>query len=174
MNSTMLVPSRLVIILARDRLAPAWLGAVQERTGTPIVGLTLTLAASIILLISGQVSLALNIAVFALVILYALHSLIFLLLKRRNLSLFKQITVRLPLWLQRAAAGLSFLAMSGLILVQVLEDVKTIQGSGFRQRLTEHSLTSIELVLAWGGVGGLLYAYAKLMSRRKAKVMAAS
>jgi APA family basic amino acid/polyamine antiporter len=174
MNSTMLVPSRLVIILARDRLAPAWLGAVNERTGTPVIGLTLTLAAAIILLISGQVSLALNIAVFALVILYALHSLIFLLLPRNNPVLFKQITVTLPLWVQKTAAGLSFFAMSGLILVQVLEDVKTIQGSSFSQRIAEHSLTSIELVLAWGVIGGLLYAYAKVMRKRKAKVMAAS
>jgi amino acid transporter len=174
MNSTMLVPSRLVIILARDQLAPAWLGSVYERTGTPIIGLTLTLVAAVILLISGQVSLALNIAVFALVILYALHSLIFLMLPRKNLALFRQITVTLPSGLQKAAAGLSFLAMSGLVMVQVLEDGKAIQESSFWQRINGHSLTSVELILAWGGVGGLLYAYAKMMRRRKAKVMTAA
>lgn len=174
MNSTMLVPSRLVIILARDRLAPAWLGSVNERTGTPVIGLTLTLGAAVLLLISGQVSLALTIAVFALVILYALHSLIFLLLPRKNLSLFRQITVKLPSGLQKAAAGLSFLAMCGLLLVQVIEDVKAIRGSSFSQRINEHSLTSIELILAWAGVGGLLYAYAKMMRRRKAKMMTAA
>ena len=33
LNSTMLVPSRLAIMLARDRLAPAWLGAIHPATG---------------------------------------------------------------------------------------------------------------------------------------------
>ncbi|MBI3654652.1 MAG: amino acid permease [Acidobacteria bacterium] len=168
LNSTMLVPSRLVIILAKDNLAPRWLGAVNERTGTPIVGLTITLAAAVILLISGQVGLALNIAVFALVILYALHSLIFLLLPRKNAKLYEQISITMPVWLQRAAAALSLVAMGGLILVQVTQDMQTIRGSSFPQRLAEHSLTSIELVLVWGVVGGLLFAYAKWMNQREA------
>jgi APA family basic amino acid/polyamine antiporter len=165
MNSTMLVPSRLIIILSRDHLAPQWMGAVNGRTGTPIVGLTLTLAASVFLLISGQMALALNIAVFALVILYALHSWIFLLLPRRNPSLFRSITTRLPASLQRTAAALSFLAMSGLIGVQIFADLKTIRGSSFQQRIAEHSLTSLELVLAWGMIGAVLYIYARLRAK---------
>lgn len=167
LNSTMLVPSRLIIILARDGLAPQWLGAVSERTGTPITGLTLTLAASAVLLVSGQVNLALNIAVFALVILYALHSLTYLLLQRRNPALFASITISLPLWLQRAAAVVSCLAMGGLIAVQVYEDAKKIRVSTFQQRIAEHSLTSIELVIAWGLIGAILYLSANLSSKRK-------
>ncbi len=166
-NSTMLVPSRLIIILSRDYLAPQWMGIVNERTGTPIVGLTLTLAASALLLISGQLALALNIAVFALVILYALHSLIFLLLPQRNPPLFRLITTPLPIPLQRAAATLSVFAMSGLIAVQIFEDFKTIRGSSFQQRIAEHSLTSLELVLSWGIIGVALYAYARLRGKRK-------
>jgi APA family basic amino acid/polyamine antiporter len=167
LNSTMLVPSRLVIILARDGLAPQWMGAVNERTGTPIIGLTLTLAASIILLISGQVALALNIAVFALVILYALHSLTYLLLQHRNPELFDLITVSLPLWLQRSAALASFLAMSGLIAVQIYEDIKKIRASTFQQRIAEHSLTSVELVIIWGVIGVALYLSAHLSGKQK-------
>jgi len=49
-NSTMLVPSRLAIILARDGLAPRWIGTIHPRTGTPIRGLTLTFLAAIFLL----------------------------------------------------------------------------------------------------------------------------
>jgi APA family basic amino acid/polyamine antiporter len=167
LNSTMLVPSRLVIILARDGLAPQWMGAVNERTGTPIIGLTLTLAASIILLISGQVALALNIAVFAPVILYALHSLTYLLLQHRNPELFDLITVSLPLWLQRSAALASFLAMSGLIAVQIYEDIKKIRASTFQQRIAEHSLTSVELVIIWGVIGIALYLSAHLSGKQK-------
>src|SRR5262249_36737212 len=54
MNSTMLVPSRLGVILARDNLCPGWIGAIHPRTGTPVWGLTLTLALSAALLISNQ------------------------------------------------------------------------------------------------------------------------
>jgi amino acid transporter len=96
LNATMLVPSRLGIMLARDGLAPGWLGSIARSTGTPIRGLTLTLAASAILLLSGQLSLALNIAVFALVILYFLHSLALLLLPRKNPGLFRSVTARIP------------------------------------------------------------------------------
>src|SRR5213076_533294 len=50
LNGTMLVPSRVAIMLADDHLAPRWIGRVSPRTGTPIVGLTITLIAALILL----------------------------------------------------------------------------------------------------------------------------
>src|SRR5436189_225222 len=74
LNATMIVPSRVAIMLAKDGLAPRWMGTVAPHTGTPILGLTITVAAALVLLLSGEVGLALNIAVFALVILYFLHS----------------------------------------------------------------------------------------------------
>ncbi|HKY28400.1 MAG TPA: APC family permease [Pyrinomonadaceae bacterium] len=163
-NSTMLVPSRLAIILARDRLAPKWMGAIHPRTGTPIPGLTLTLAAAIALLISGQVSLALNIAVFALVILYFLHSLTFLLLERRSPWLYPLIKISMPRSLQKFAAWISVLSMGGIIAIQVVQDVRTLATQTFQQRLSSHSLTSLELVIAWGLIGAILYAYGR--SRR--------
>lgn len=161
-NSTMLVPSRLAIILARDGLAPSWIGVINERTGTPIRGLSLTLAAALLLLVSGQVSLALNIAVFALVILYFLHSLTFLLLPRRNPRLHSLITISMAPSLQRAAALLSVLAMGGIIAIQIVQDLRTLGAQSFRQRLAEHSLTSVELALAWSLIGAMLYAYGRL------------
>lgn len=161
LNSTLLVPSRLGIILARDQLAPAWLGAIHPRTGTPIGGLTATLAASAGLLISGQLSLALNIAIFALVILYFLHSLVLLLLPRRNPTLYRAVTVPIPAALQRAAAWFSILSMAGLIAVQVWQDLRTLRVQTLRERIDGHTLTSLELVLAWGLVGLALYGYAQ-------------
>jgi APA family basic amino acid/polyamine antiporter len=158
-NSTMLVPSRLAIILARDRLAPRWIGAIYPRTGTPIRGLTLTLVAAIALLVSGQVSLALNIAVFALVILYFLHSLTFLLLERRNPHLHSHIKISLAPSVQRFAAWLSVVAMGGIIAISVIQDLQTLAAKSFSQRIADHSLTSLELVLAWGVIGLILYAY---------------
>jgi amino acid transporter len=158
MNSTMLVPSRLGIILARDGLAPKWMGAIHPRTGTPVYGLTITVAASALLLISHQIALALNVAVFALVILYFLHSIVYLRLARRNPALHDEITIAIPLRLQRGAAWVSALTTGGLIAVQIAQDLQTLQAMSLRQRIDSHALTSVELVLAWGAVGLALYA----------------
>jgi basic amino acid/polyamine antiporter, APA family len=161
LNSTMLVPSRLGLMLARDGLAPGWLGAIHPRTGTPVWGLTLTLALSVALLVSGQLALALNSAVFALVLLYFLHSLTFLLLPRCNQSLMKLITINLAPGLQRLAAWISLLAMGGLVVVQIWQDLRMLFSTSLRQRIANHTLTSVELVAAWGLIGLALYAYAR-------------
>jgi APA family basic amino acid/polyamine antiporter len=143
-NGTMLVPSRVAIVLAEDRLAPRWLGSVSSRTGTPIVGLTFTLAGALLLLLTHQIGLALNIAVFALVLLYLLHSAALLLLPRLNPELYRSVTVPIPRWLQQFAAVLSMLTMLAL--------------------LTQMSWPTIRLLLAWAAVGALLY----FLSRRVA------
>lgn len=166
MNSTMLVPSRLAFILSRDGLAPGWVGAIHPRTGTPVFGLTLTLAASAALLIGRQISLALNVAVFALVILYFLHSLTFLLLPRRNPSLAGLITVNTAPSLQRAAAWISLASMGVLIASQVGQDISTIRKQSLWGRIAGQNLTSVELAVVWGLIGLALYAYAVRRGRK--------
>jgi amino acid transporter len=161
MNSTMIVPSRLAFILSSDGLAPKWIGAIYPRTATPIPGLTLTFAASALLLAGRQVLLALNVAIFALVILYFLHSLTFLLLPRRNPSLAKLIEVNISPSLQRAAAWISLLSMGALIASQVWYDVQTMRGQNLWDRVRDQNLTSVELAVAWGLIGLALYAYAR-------------
>ncbi len=156
-NATMLVPSRLAVMLASDRLAPRWLGSIARATGTPVIGLTLTFAASATLLVSGQVSLALNIAVFALVVLYFLHSLALLLLPRRNPELFSSVSVRIPLGLQRLCAAVSMLSMGGLILLQVMEDLSALRRLSLADRLGQHSLTTLELCAMWAVLGAAIY-----------------
>lgn len=141
LNATMLVPSRVAIMLAQDRLAPQWLGAISTVTGTPVIGLTLTLAASLILLLSGQIGLALNIAVFALVVLYFLHSIALLLLPRWNPELYAQVTVHISRPVQIAAAVLSIASMALIIAVQIVQSIATL-----------------ELALVWAGVGAIMYA----------------
>jgi basic amino acid/polyamine antiporter, APA family len=164
MNSTMLVPSRLAFILSRDGLAPGWIGAIHPRTATPVLGLTLTLLASAAF-IGRQISLALNVAVFALVILYFLHSLTFLLLPRGNPSLAKSIGVNISPSLQRAAAWISLVSMGVLIASQVWQDISTMRGQSLWSRIEDQNLTSVELAVVWGLIGLALYAYAR--RRRK-------
>lgn len=161
LNGTMLVPSRLGLMFVGDRLAPAWLGFINPRTATPIRGLTLTLVACIALLVSNQLALALNIAVFALILLYFLHSLTFLLLPRWNPQLYSEITVRIPRSITMASALLSVIAMGGMVVVQVVQDVSTLTAQTLRERVANHSLTSLELAFVWAVVGATLYALAR-------------
>jgi amino acid transporter len=143
-NATMLVPSRIAVMLAGDGLAPRWIGRVSPRTGTPIVGLTLTFAAALLLLVSGQISLALNIAVFALVVLYFIHSIALIRIPR---TLYEQVTVGIPRWLQLLAAWLSVASMGTLIVLQ-LSDLKLIV-----------------LVLFWSAIGVVLYVSGRIAHR---------
>jgi amino acid transporter len=165
LNGTLLVPSRLGIMFVKDGLAPRWLGVINETTATPIRGLTLTLICCVILLISGQLSLALNVAVFALVVLYFIHSLVFLFLPRWNPALATAIEINLPLRARQVVAIVSIVSMGVLIFIQLRQDVEVLRTSSLGQRINEHSLTSIELVLAWGIVGLVLYQLARMQRR---------
>jgi len=166
LNPTLIVPSRLALIFVEDGLAPSWLGFVNPRTATPVRALTLTMAACLLLLVSNQLSLALNIAVFALILLYFLHSLVFLMLPRWNPQLNREITIGMPVWLQRAAALLSVLAMGGLVLVQVTRDMQTLQTTSLSERISKHSLTSVELAIAWSLIGAALYVFTRWIRSR--------
>src|SRR5437016_5284310 len=143
LNPTLIVPSRLALIFVEDGLAPKWLAFVSPRTATPVVSLTLNLVACLILVISKQLSLALNIAVFALVLLYCLHSIAFLMLPRWNPKLYREISLSLPRWLMTFAAVVSVLSMGVLIAVQVVQDIDTLLTQSVRERIAQHSLTSL-------------------------------
>jgi len=139
----------------------------NPRTATPVRALTLTLAACLLLLLRKDISLALNIAVFALVLLYFLHSVTFLMLPRRNPTLYAEITISIPVWLQRSAAFVSVLTMGALIVVQVVQDLHTLMKQGLSERIAKHSLTSLELAVVWSLIGAALYGLARMMRVNK-------
>jgi amino acid transporter len=167
LNGTILVPSRLAIMFVEDRLAPRWLGLVNRTTATPIPGLTMTLICCVVLLISGQLSLALNVAVFALVVLYFIHSLVFLLLPRLNPTLASEIQINLPRRMQQVAAVVSVLAMGLMIFIQLGQDAQVLRTQTLAERINGKSLTSIELIFVWGLVGLGLYQLARSQRRNQ-------
>jgi amino acid transporter len=168
LNGTIFVPSRLAIMFVEDGLAPRWLGFVNKATATPIRGLTLTLICCAILLISGQLSLALNVAVFALVVLYFIHSLVFLFLPRLNPTLASEVEISLPRRVQQAAAIFSLLAMGVMILIQLRQDAAVLRTQTLLDRINSQTLTSIELILVWGVAGVGLYQLARMQRSREA------
>ncbi len=167
LNGTIFVPSRLAIMFVEDRLAPRWLGFINPKTATPIRGLTLTLICCAILLISGQLALALNVAVFALVVLYFIHSLVFLFLPRLNPSLEGEIKVGLSRRVRQAAAVVSLLSMGLMIVIQLSKDAAVLSTQTLRERIKDQSLTSIELIFVWGIVGVGLYYLARKQRRAR-------
>jgi amino acid transporter len=169
LNGTIFVPSRLAIMFVEDRLAPRWLGFINKATATPIRALTLTMFGCALLLISGQLALALNVAVFALVVLYFIHSLVFLFLPRLNPSLASEVEINLPRRVQQVAAVVSVLSMGLMILIQLRQDFEVLSTQTLGQRINKQSLTSIELLLVWGVVGAGLYQLAR-MQRNVSKV----
>jgi len=162
LNGTIFVPSRLAIMFVKDGLAPRWLGFINPATATPIRGLTLTLICCAILLISGQLSLALNVAVFALVVLYFIHSLVFLFLPRLNPVLANEIKVNLSPRVRQVAAIVSIVSMGVMIVIQLRQDVGVLQTLSLGERISKSSLTSIELMLVWGLVGLGVYQLARM------------
>lgn len=164
LNATLMVPARIGVTLADDGLVPKWLGQVHADRGTPHVGLTLTAALALLLLLSGQKAFALDIAVFALMLLYAIHSAALLWLPRGNPGLCSQITLRLGRRMQVAAAWLSLLTLGGLVLDQALRDASRIADTSLLDRVSAARLTSLELFVLWSAVGVLFYA----LARRKA------
>jgi len=160
LNASLLVPARLALVLAEDGLLPASLARIHSRWRTPVVGLSASFLIAALLLVSLQFSLALNIAIFALVILYALHSAALLMLPRLNPALWATVQEKAPLSapVLRAAAMLSVAAMLGLVVIQVVQDLGTLSRTTLAERLTGHSLTSVELMLAWSLIGLLVFA----------------
>jgi len=107
----------------------------------------------------------LNIAVFALITLYFLHSLTFLLLPRLNPELYREISIRIPKWLLFASAALSAVAMGSMILVQIIQDVRTLRTQSFYERVMQHSLTSLELAVVWSIFGAALYGLSRWLGK---------
>ena len=127
LNGTILVPSRLALMFVQDGLAPRCIGFVNPATATPIRALTLTLIGCAILLVSGQISLALNVAVFALVVLYFIHSLVFLCSAISTRSSPVRITIGTPRWLPCKLQPVVSLISMGVIAIQVKLDVNTLR-----------------------------------------------
>src|SRR5262249_52497148 len=107
--------------------------------------------------------------VFALVLLYFLHSLTFLLLSKRNAELYRQIAINMPRSLQTFAALLSVLSMGAVIVVMVVQDVHTLTTQSFGERLAKHSLTSLELAVLWSTFALVLYFVTRAFGRGRSK-----
>lgn len=163
-NATLIVPPRLAITVAEDRSLPSVLASVHPRTGTPIIGLTLSLAIAVALLWSGQSGIALSIAVLALMLVYLLHSVAFLMLGTRNRTLADSVTLGLSPAVQKGAAWASVLAL-GILVYRVISDDSQKIDTPF----ITWPWTGTELLIAWSVVGAILFGVARALHSRHAE-----
>ncbi len=156
LNATMLVPARLTWFLAREGRVPAFFAELHANKGTPVYGLLVSFGLVAALLLSGRMGLALGIAVVALMLLYALHSVALLLLPRRNPELYAQIAVHVSRPVQLAAAWISVVALCALVAVSFGADLRRMVETPLVERLRALDLTSLELICGWVLLGLVL------------------
>jgi len=51
--------------------------------------------------------------------------------------------------------------------VELGQDMRTLGTQSVSERIRNHSLTSVELIIVWGAIGGALYTFARLARGRR-------
>ena len=67
----------------------------------------------------------------------------------------------IPLWVQRVAAVVSIVSMAGLLAIQLHADAAILRSTTLRERAVTRQLTTVELAVAWGVLGLVLFAAAR-------------
>lgn len=89
-NAGYMAPSRVLYALGRDQLLPDTLTHVNDRFGTPDVGLALTWAIAVAFVLTSTFSYALNISLAALLFMYTAHGLSLVSLPHVNPELYEE------------------------------------------------------------------------------------
>jgi len=94
-NACMMVPSRILYIFARDRVAPPILSRLNQRFSTPHISLTINLIISTFLIWTQTTEYLIAIAMQSMVILYATECLALALLPYINKPLWQQVRYKI-------------------------------------------------------------------------------
>ena len=156
-NATLFVPGRLALAMSEDGLLPSALGKIDESSGTPRVGLWLSFLLISALVLVNQVALAVTGAVAALIALYGIHALAYLLLPKLRPELARETDAVLSRRLGAPAALVSVLAMGAMLVTQIRLDIETMRSDGIGARFANENLTASELLLVWAILGAAVF-----------------
>lgn len=147
LNTAFMTPSRLLYVMADDRVVPRFLAHVNRRFRTPDVAMTISTAIGIFLLATKTLEYMLNVALQALFLLYAIHSLTMAALPYLRPALFARARVRPPRWLMIGTGVFS---------------------AAWMLYFTYKTLPSVWILLSiWVAVGIVLYAVARYLGARE-------
>ncbi|GAA0470876.1 APC family permease [Halococcus dombrowskii] len=159
-NAGYMSPSRILYALGRDRLLPDVLTHVNDRFGTPDVGLTLTWAIAVAFVLTSTFSYALNISLAALLFMYVAHALSLVALPHVNPTLYE----RSALQFGPVTVAVIGLFSAGSMLVFLSQTISLADlGPAVQQLLAGNvggALLSSSLLLLgiWLAIGLLVYA----------------
>lgn len=145
-NSCLMVPSRLLYVLANDRVLPRQLARINRRLRTPDLALTLATAIAIFLVATKTLSYMVDVVVSSFLLRYTLHSLALVLLPFVRPRLLDTAWFRPPTWL---------IVLAGLF------------SAGWLGFLLTKSIPSVAGLLAsWIVIGTALYVFARWRGHR--------
>lgn len=145
-NTAIMVPSRVMMMFANDRLAPRVFGKVHKRTHTPILGLSLTVVLVLFLIWTGTMGFILQITLQGMFILYMMHSISMIALPFVNRHLYEQAQFK---------PHPAILVVAGLISVLSLLAFSYVNIIGVWH-----------LILLWIGIGLVLYFVARFAGKK--------
>lgn len=93
-NTAIMVPSRVMMMFANDRLAPQFFARINPKTHTPVLGLTLTVLIVLFLIWTGTMEFILGFTLQGMFILYMMHSLTMICLPFVNPQLYQSARFR--------------------------------------------------------------------------------
>lgn len=146
-NSTLMVPARILYVLAEDRLIPKFLARVNPRFRTPDVALVISTGIAIFLLWTKTLGYMLNVALQAMFILYILHGIALILLPFIRKELYQKAEIKLN------PMAIVFIGLFSIVCM-ILFSYTMI-------------LSVLKLFTIWVIIGTALYLYAKRKGRKE-------
>ncbi|OIQ10477.1 APC family permease [Neomoorella thermoacetica] len=146
-NGTLMVPPRVLMVLAEDRMIPGFLAHINPRFRTPDVALTISTGVALALLWTKTLDYILAVTLQAMFILYIVHGIALICLPFVNPRLYKTALVRLHP---------ALLVISGLISIAAM-------------LLFSYAMiiAAWRLLLLWVAVGTGIYLYSRYQGRRE-------
>ncbi|MFC3958794.1 APC family permease [Halovivax cerinus] len=155
LNSTFMVPSRILYMFGEDDIVPDALTHVNDRFNTPDVGLTITWVLAVAVLVTGTFEFALAISLAALFMMYVAHSVSALAMPWVRPELYERCNLRFKPWVLAIIAGFSAIFM-GLFAWQTIAldsfgpALETLLSGQIRAGLTASPAL---LIVVWSVVG---------------------
>lgn len=159
MNSTFMVPSRILYSFGEDRIVPEVLTHVNDRFHTPDVGLGITYLLTVGVILTSTFNFALLIALAALFLMYTAHSLSVLALPRVNPELYSRCDLRfkpavLGVIAIVSAVSMGIFAWQTLSLGSVGPALSKVANGNIVAGLTSSAAL---LIIVWSVIGAVLF-----------------
>lgn len=163
LNATLFVPSRILYVLAEDRLLPRGLARVSKRFRTPWISLVVNIVIALVLLWTKSFKYVLDVVLVAMFFYYALHSASLIVLPFVRPELYRKARFRLRPAVLVLVGTVSVVSMGYLAFSIIASNLNKQNNLSPDQR----GLAVWQLLVLWIAVGTVLYAIGRWEGRRR-------